>query len=321
MTPARKEAASFKIRRIALLGYGAMGQRHVRALRAWPERLVTLGGVYDADPSVIPSDLRAYTSEAEAIADADVLFVATPIQAHADTVLRALTAGCDVFVEKPIGATAEEASAMVEAAEKSGRRLFVGHSERFNPVVRALRRELMTASIRSLTFCRVGAPRSRSRDVLLNLAVHDFDLASYLTDSRAFARAASGREDAADVLLSTERGCRARVHVAREGERERWLRVATDSAIYHGDLLRFRLTMRDRASQRERELELDTEEPLVAQTRAVFDALDGRPSEIATGYDGARAVRVAEKCLTLLTTSVVHSPATDVQSLLPDHPG
>ena len=78
---------------------------------------------------------------------------------------------------------------MVEAAAHYGRRLFVGHSERFNPVVRALCRELAPAAIRRLTFRRVGAPRSRARDVLLNLAVHDFDLASYLTGARVRARA------------------------------------------------------------------------------------------------------------------------------------
>jgi len=277
-----------------------------------PERAL-LAGIFDLDSVAgsIPMQAQAYASEAEAIADADVVFVATPIAAHVDTVLRALAAGRDVFVEKPIGANGEEASAMVDAAERHGRRLFVGHSERFNPVVRALRREVHPESIRSATFCRMGAPRAaaaktesrreRARDLLLNLGVHDLDLAAYVTGSRAMARAAFGREDAADVHLSTGQGP-ARIRVGREGERERWLLVTTDEATYHGDLLHFRLAVRgnDHAPDQERELPLDNEEPLLAQARAVFDALDGKASEIAEGDDGAQAVRLAEKSLALL---------------------
>ncbi|WP_394845690.1 Gfo/Idh/MocA family oxidoreductase [Pendulispora brunnea] len=282
-------------RRVALVGHGIMGRRHVRALLALPDR-VTLAGIYDPDPAAASNaaNIRVYASETEAIADADVVFVASPIAAHMSTVLRALRARRDVFVEKPIGATAEESAAMVEAAERSGRRLFVGHSERFNPVVRALRRVLDPARIRTISFCRVGAPRSRARDVLLNLGVHDLDLASYLTESRAHVRAAFGREDNTDVLLSTGRGS-ARVRVSREGERERRVLVTTDDASYEGDLLRFRLTVDERE-----ELALDTEEPIIAQARAVFDALDGLPSDIAEGHHGAHAVRLAEKSLALL---------------------
>ncbi|WP_394825176.1 Gfo/Idh/MocA family protein [Pendulispora albinea] len=291
---------------MALIGYGAMGQRHARALLALPER-ATVTGFYDVRD--IDSALPLHSAEAEAIAHADVVFVATPIAAHVSTVLRALRAGRDVFVEKPIGATADEASAMVDAAERSGRRLFVGHSERFNPVVRALHREVRPESILRTTFCRMAAARpsapsgesrrARARDLLLNLAVHDLDLAAYVTGSRAMVHAAFGREDAADVLLATGRGP-AHIRVGREGERERWVLVTTDRATYRGDLLHFRLTVRDTATTREREVPLETEEPLLAQARAVFDALDGKPSEIAEGLDGARAVRLAEKSLALL---------------------
>lgn len=293
------------LRRVALVGHGIMGRRHVRALLALPDR-VTLAGIYDPDPAAAVAgvaNVTSYASEAEAIADADVVFVASPIAAHMSTVLRALRARRDVFVEKPIGATADESYAMVEAAECSGRRLFVGHSERFNPVVRALRRVLDPTRIRTLSFCRVGALRSRARDVLLNLGVHDLDLASYLTDSRAHLRAAFGREDNADVLLSTERAP-ARVRVSREGERERRVLATTDDATYEGDLLRFRLTVDERE-----EIALDTEEPIIAQARAVFDALDGLPSDIAEGRDGAHAVRLAEKSLALMRRPHTHAAA------------
>ncbi|WP_394835153.1 Gfo/Idh/MocA family oxidoreductase [Pendulispora rubella] len=306
------------LRRVALVGHGIMGRRHVRALLAFPDR-ATLAGIYDPDPAAASNagSLRCYASEAEAIADADVVFVASPIAAHMSTVLRALRARRDVFVEKPIGATGDESAAMVEAAERSGRQLFVGHSERFNPVVRALRRVLDPTRIRTISFCRVGAPRAggsaaqsggprpRARDVLLNLGVHDLDLASYLTASRAHVHAAFGREDNTDVLLSTGR-CPARVRVSREGERERRILVTTDDARYEGDLLGFRLTVDERE-----DIALDTEEPIIAQARAVFDALDGLPSDIAKGHEGAHAVRLAEKSLALLRKPLTHPTLTE----------
>jgi UDP-N-acetylglucosamine 3-dehydrogenase len=277
-----------------------MGRRHVRVLRGLPEHFV-LTGIVDPDRATHEPGLPVYGSEAEAIDDAEVVVVATPIPAHAQTVLRALARGRHVFVEKPMGATRSEVEAMAEAAEASGAGLFVGHSERFNPVVRALRKLVMPETIRAIHAWRVGSPRARGRDVLLNLGVHDLDLAAYLTQSTVLPRASLGCEETADLALTARAGCPVDLHVAREGERERNVVVETDDTTYYGDLLRFRLSAVSREGV-SKEITLEPGEPLVLQAQALARAIAGESAEIADGADGARAVIAAEKSLSLFPT-------------------
>src|SRR4029079_986087 len=124
-------------------------------------------------------------------------------------------AGRDVLVEKPLGATAGETARLVEASRRAGRFLAVGHSERFNPVVRALARGVAPTAVTSLHFRRVGSARARDA-LLLNLGVHDLDLAAYLTRSPLIALTADGNgyadaaspdpDERVDAVLAASRG-------------------------------------------------------------------------------------------------------------------
>lgn len=295
-------------RRVAVVGYGAMGRLHTKSLRALPRTFV-VGGYFDlatSDEGALQDaahGIHRYASEADAIADSDIVFVTTPTDSHSQVVMRTLAAGRDVFVEKPVGATSAEAAAMLEAARRSGRRIFVGHSERFNPVVRALVRLVPPGTIRSIAMRRV-VPSSRARDregLILNLGVHDLDLAAYLTHSPLEPRSASGGAQHADLALSASRGCAVRIHLGGAGPRERSLRIETRDAIYRGDLLTFRVSVTSRRTGDTRAIAVDLAEPLIEQARAIQRALDGRrEGEIATGRDGARAVHAAERSIGLL---------------------
>src|SRR5260370_37977408 len=105
----RVRRATTKRHKVALVGLGAMGQRHARVLSALPDRF-ELVGAYDvrADAHGGPGVARL-GSEAEAISRSEVVSVATPVGAHAGMVARALAAGRHVLVEKPLCATAAEA--------------------------------------------------------------------------------------------------------------------------------------------------------------------------------------------------------------------
>jgi UDP-N-acetylglucosamine 3-dehydrogenase len=179
--------------RVSILGLGVMGRRHARVFAEIPARFELVGAfdprldAFEAAPAV-----TRFGSEEEAIGEADLVVVATPIDQHAPSVRRALAAGRHVLVEKPIAARVSEAAALLDGrftsrSAPSARRgaLFVGHSERFNPVVRALTRLLRSDRALTLDFRRVGPSRGPAGDVgvLVNLGVHDFDLASYLTGS------------------------------------------------------------------------------------------------------------------------------------------
>jgi predicted dehydrogenase len=273
-------------------------------------------GVYDTHEAVDwPRGVLVLAGEAEAIARAEVLVVATPIPAHAGTVGRALAAGLHVLVEKPLCTRAHEADALVAAA-RGPARLFVGHSERFNPVVRALTKLVGDERVVAIDLQRIGATRPTDCGVLVNLAVHDLDLAAYLSGGQVTVHGAVGGpaggasgEDVAHVLLTTTSGAFGHVYVDRTTlERRRGITLVTRHWIYEGDLLGHRLLRSPRGTRARAprtEVPLLLEEPLVAQALALADALDGAsPREIATGVDGARAVALAEQ-------AAAHCASTD----------
>src|SRR5579859_8140383 len=187
-----------------------MGQRHARVLGALPERFEIVGAFDVKHDRTVPAGVPAVGTEAEAVARADVVVVATPIAAHAPMVARALAAGRHVLVEKPLCATGAEADALLGAAARTAARLFVGHSERFNPVVRSLARLVRRDQVVAIDLERVGPFRPSDHGVLVNLGVHDFDLAAYLGGGHAVLRGAAAAPEArpavdelAHVLLTT----------------------------------------------------------------------------------------------------------------------
>jgi len=288
---------------VALVGLGVMGQRHARVLRSLADRFELVAAYDLRDDAPSPPGVDRLAREADAIASADVVVVATPIEAHAGTVARALAAGRHVFVEKPLCATAAEAHRLAAAA-RGGARLFVGHSERFNPVVRALARLVRGEDVLAMDLRRVGPSKPSGCGVLVNLGVHDLDLAAYLgggdvTLQAAIGRRAAGRsgEDLAHVLFATAHGAVGHLYVDRTAPaKARSIDLVTERWAYRGDLLAHRLVRAPRAGGVGTDVPLPAEEPLAAQAAALADALNGAPSrEIAAGADGARAVALAER--------------------------
>lgn len=279
-----------------------MGSCHARALRSLEARYEIVGG-YDPRPDArTPDGIARLTSDDEALLRAEVVIIATPVETHAHLAARALAAGKYVVVEKPICATATEAAALV-AAPRGNSRLFVGHSERFNPVVRVLARLVGPDEIIRMDFCRVGRSRPGNGRALVNLGVHDLDLAAYLGGGEITLQGAVGSagdgegEDFAHVLFSAARGGVGHAYVDGSSSlRARSIVVDTPRWHYQGDLLGHRLVRSANASSGVTDVPLPLDEPLVAQASALADVLEGRGSrELATGADGARALHFAER--------------------------
>jgi predicted dehydrogenase len=271
-------------------------------------------------------------SEAEAIARADLVVIASPTHAHAGTLSRALAAGRHVLVEKPLCPTSAEADALAAAFARSPGKLFVGHSERFNPVIRTLARLLRSDRVLAIDLHRAGPSRTHDCNVLVNLGVHDFDLAAYLAGRGLIFRAALGDGDFAHVLFDTGSGAVGHLYVdAAAPAKRRTIAIRTPRWTYDGDLLRPRLLRTPAGSRHHaatvgaaarhndspfgvgapkdkpenkpgtRAVPLPFEEPLRAQANALADALDApcgtleTGTAVATGADGARSVDIAER--------------------------
>jgi predicted dehydrogenase len=301
-----------------------MGQRHARVLGQLAHRFEVVG-VHDVRRDVeTPAGVERLRSEADAIARAEVVVVATPIETHAGIVARALAAGRHVLVEKPLCASTAEARILADASRGSAR-LFVGHSERFNPVVRVLARLVRDEEILAMDLRRVGPSSPRGWGVLVNMGVHDFDLAAYLGGGDVVLRGALGGgpgagvgEDVAHVLFSTARGAIGHLCADRTvPTNQRSLVLTTSRWIYEGDLLAHRLSRTPRtagAGGARWDVPLPLDEPLATQATALADALDGGEArEIATGADGARAVELAEQAAAHCTGAPTEKLSVDVR--------
>jgi len=188
ITQVKKEEVRPVIK-VGVIGTGAMGQNHVRIYSEMEG--VELAGISDVDFERVDAmatqfNTKPFTDYKEMFAEGlDAVSVVVPTKLHKQVVLDALEAGLHVLVEKPIADSIENADLMIEAAEKAGKILMVGHIERFNPAVIKLK-EIMESGILgkvvSISTRRVGPynPRIRDVGVILDIGVHDIDIISYL---------------------------------------------------------------------------------------------------------------------------------------------
>ncbi len=154
-------------------------------------------------------------------AGATAVVVSSPTSTHADVAEELLAGGADVMVEKPVTATLAEADRLVALARAKGRVLQVGHIERFNPAVAAVRP--LVTDVKFIEAHRLGVfvPRALDVDVVLDLLVHDLDIALDLvgkpvTEIRAVGvPILSEKIDIASVRLSFEGGCVANLTASR----------------------------------------------------------------------------------------------------------
>jgi UDP-N-acetylglucosamine 3-dehydrogenase len=204
--------------RVAVAGLGSMGRQHVRVLSE-------LEGVEVVGAADISADARRRVEKHGGVPTTDdwrqfldgavdAVVNALPTPDHHDVTAALLDAGRDVLVEKPISVTVEEAESLLQLAKNLDRVLLVGHVERFNPAVQALRAllrrgeigEVVALAARRVGIARPTAPRT---DVVIDLAIHDIDICGYLlpeTPGRvafASARALPGNklDDHADIVL------------------------------------------------------------------------------------------------------------------------
>jgi predicted dehydrogenase len=203
-----------------VIGLGVMGSHHARVLHAEPA--VRLQAVVDPDPARreraarAHAGVRAYPALADAVAaeELDFACVAVPVDLLPTVAGEALAAGLHVMVEKPTAPSEEQARALIADAEARGLLLGVGHIERCNPAVVAMKRRIDEGAIGRVLHlhARRLSPfpnRQGSRGVALDLATHDIDVMRYVTGqevARVFAEAAaplSGTQE--DILCATLR--------------------------------------------------------------------------------------------------------------------
>jgi len=180
---------------VAIIGYGNMGKNHARVLSDI-ENVKISGIVDDMEENRTYAerkfDCRVYADHRELLEkeSIDLVVVATPTKTHRDIALDVLSAGCHCLVEKPIASSVAAGQDMAELAGKKDVILTVGHVERFNPAIQLLKSKLdrfECGRVFKIEVNRAGPFPHRIRDVgvIVDLAVHDIDIISYLTGKKA----------------------------------------------------------------------------------------------------------------------------------------
>ncbi len=168
---------------IALIGLGSMGRNHYRILKSL-EGEVNIVALCDV---VKNGDYpEPFYTDVETMLDAvkpDAAIIVVPTFLHKEVALQCIERGVHVFIEKPAASTIADARIIAKAVEEKGLKSCVGHVERFNPVVQALKQELEGKEIYTMAITRVGPfpPRIADVGVLTDLSVHDIDLMRFIT--------------------------------------------------------------------------------------------------------------------------------------------
>lgn len=316
--------------RVAVIGLGAMGKNHARVYRDLGARLVAV-----CDVDEIAGKLAAqrygcdYVKEYKALlsqADVDAVSIATPTELHHPVAMAALEAGKHVLVEKPICDTIARAKELVSIARKSGLTLAVGHVERHNPAVQAVKRLLErgeAGDVLSIAARRVNrrdeTKRVKDVGVVLDLAIHDIDVIRYLAggdpESVFAAVASSGaipHEDRAHILLRFPRDVMAVVDVNWLTPRKvRKLSLTCSKAYLEVDYIHQTLEVSSSrlGSYAEENLydvplelnvqthHIKAQEPLANELRDFLRAVESGTRPLASGEDGLAALVVARAAL------------------------
>lgn len=297
--------------RVAVVGVGGFGQNHLRVLREIPNaRLV---GLLDHDPArasemATKFECTAFESLESLAASADAAVVAVPTVSHTQIASTLMDNGLDVLVEKPIAASVAEAEALTEQAAKLSRILQVGHLERFNPAVIALRSEITLPLFFEIHRMSLFTPRSLDVDVVLDLMIHDIDIVLSAVGAVPEEIRASGiqilsdKVDIANVRMAFPGGCVANLTASRVStDKVRKLRLFQPHQYFSVDYGKregvvFEV---DRNDQRIgfRQLNVQSEEPLRLELEDFVNCVRERRQPLVGGEAACGALRVAQEIL------------------------
>jgi len=307
--------------KVGVIGAGLWGQNIVRTLNALgaleaiaetsPERRALMTQAYP--------DLPLYEDYPSLLAsDVPAVAIAVPAHLHYGIARDALLAGKDVFVEKPITLTSEEASELVHWAQVRERILMTGHLLLYQPAVRWMKEALQTGLIGELQGLhqeRLNFGRARSvENALWNLGVHDVAVALYLVGEQPSKVWATGQaiaqprvEDDVYLHMQFPNGVQAHLHTSwlwHEKRRQLTL-IGADGMLTYDELQQSVTLHRKRILFSEGNLRHEDDdsdvifrgaaEPLKLEMEHFLQCLSERSQPLSDGASAVAVIRVLEQ--------------------------
>lgn len=292
--------------RAAVIGAGVFGRHHLRVLSQ--SLNATLVGVVDADPeraaeAAAEHNCLTFATLGELKGNIDAAVVAVPTSQHAQVGCELLESGIDVLVEKPIAIDLASARRLVATAAANERILQVGHLERFNPAVAALKQIMSVPLFFEIHRLSLFSPRSLDVDVVLDLMIHDLDIVLDLVGAMPEEIRAAGisilsdKVDIANVRLAFPGGCIANLTASRiSTERVRKLRLFQPHQYISLDYQKqeaVAFTVSGNQQIGFQPLPAVKEEPLRLEVESFLEAVANRTRPRVSGEEGLRALEVA----------------------------
>tara|TARA_Y100001968_G_scaffold324763_1_gene364769 strand:- start:439 stop:1443 length:1005 start_codon:yes stop_codon:yes gene_type:complete len=307
--------------KVGVIGIGNMGWHHARVLSLLKD--AELIGVADPDPdkrrlASEQFDCSCFPDYESLLKEVEAVCIAVPTLLHHKVGISCLEAGKHVLIEKPIAATQDEASSLINAANRAKRLLQVGHIERFNPAFRELIKVVTNEEVVVLEARRHSPHADRANDVsvVLDLMIHDLDLVLELASSPVIklaavgGRSANGPLDYVNATLGFKNGVSASLSASKMSHRKiRSLSAHCRESLVETDFLNHTLNIHRRAhewySADHGELlyrndgfieEVSTTfiEPLYAELEHFLQCVRGRETPAVDGEQASRALKLAD---------------------------
>lgn len=212
------------MKKISVIGTGHLGSIHAKLWKDNPS--VELIGIYDpkeARRNAVAKKFEciAFESVEEAIKRSDAVTIAAPTVNHFEIAAACIRAGKHCLIEKPITASYEEAMQLIGIAKDYKARIQVGHVERFNPVINAVKEYNLKPLFIEAHRLSQFKPRAIDVSVIHDLMIHDIDIILWLSKSKVSQVDANGvniiteTTDIANARITFESGLVANLTASR----------------------------------------------------------------------------------------------------------
>ena len=234
--------------RTAVIGAGKMGAIHAKVYSQLPQS--TLAAIVDVDEKIAKKLAKKYKCSAftdcrDILDKVDAVTISAPTIYHLELAEMFIKNGISVMIEKPLAATVDEGKRIVELATQYNVVAAVGHSERCNPVVQAMKR--LNIEPKFIEANRISPYPFRSTDigVVLDVMIHDIDIILSMAASKIKKVDAVGvnviedQEDICNARIFFENGCIANITASRVAlKTERKVRVFSRQGYLSLDYLK-----------------------------------------------------------------------------------
>lgn len=313
------------ILKVSILGIGNMGKNHLRVLSML--KGVKVEKIFDFNEEALKLLSKQYdvpyTTDAEkALDNIDAAIIVTPTSTHFDYFKLCVGKVTNVFIEKPLAETYEQAQEIKAIANQNNMFVQCGFIERFNPVVLELKKILKSREVINADFFRTNRLSSRITDVdvVTDLMIHDIDLALYLNgsvqDVVAYGSKENGFVSFASVIFKHHNGSLSRIIGSRMTEKKiRSIQVTTKDAYIDAELVRKELHMHQQSaitidmddsyivSSLEQQIEVKPQEALLVELQAFISRCNGSQSMVPDVDAGVESLRICQ----LILESIEHA--------------